>query len=236
MILGKDPDKFFKNFFSAARAQAFLLAGGDKELEELLVRYLNCESRSFCKRCPACESGPSLDVKRYEGELLKIEEAREILRMSNQSSLSGPKIFLIKTDFIAPEAQGTLLKTIEEPHPDTYFIISLPSEAFLSAPLLSRLTTLRSGLTKISKDKKELKFTLEAVSLLAKDRPEAERTFRRLEWWVRDKIESSSPENLPRLGEFLEDLFEAKRRFFEKTYPPRMLLEHLILSKYYLEQ
>ena len=88
---------------------------------------------------------------------------------------------------------------------------------------------------KTSQDKKELKFTMEAIPLLAKDRSEAERTFRRLEWWVRDKIESSSPENLPRLCEFLEDFFEAKRRFFEKTYPPRMLLEHLILSKYYLE-
>ena len=127
-------------------------------------------------------------------------------------------IFLLKNNFIAPEAEATLLKTLEEPYPDTYFIISLASEAALSPPLLSRLTVFKTSPPELEKNKKAWKPGLGEAASLAKDRREA-----------------APREKFRLLRNFLEDLLQTKKLFLEKTYSSRMLLEHLIISKFYLE-
>jgi len=239
MIVGKDVGGFLRDFFSRASAQAFLLqdfsseAGEPGGLEALLVRYLSCEKKSFCKKCAGCVSDSPFDLHVYEGDALAIKEAREIQWSANQSGFGGSKIFLIKNKYIAPDAESTLLKTIEEPHPDTYFILSSVSELALSRPLLSRLTLLRrtgGGDWRAAK----FKFTLESVPALSQERGDAEEAFQKIELWAEEALFKSNSENLDAITLFIEDLYETKRRFFEKTYPPRMLLEYLAISKYYL--
>ncbi|HBT81252.1 hypothetical protein A2757_00775 [Candidatus Giovannonibacteria bacterium RIFCSPHIGHO2_01_FULL_48_47] len=223
MILGKNPEKFLKKFFSAASAQAFLLVGGDEGLENLLIRFLSRGAQT------------EFDLRVYGGDSLKIDEAREIHRAAGQSALAGAKIFLLKNNFIAPEAEATLLKTLEEPYPDTYFIISLASEAALSPPLLSRLTVFKTSPPELEKNKKAWKPGLGEAASLAKDRRETEDFFRRLEWWLEEKLQAAPREKFRLLRNFLEDLLQTKKLFLEKTYSSRMLLEHLIISKFYLE-
>lgn len=234
MILGKDIDKFFKNFFRSGGAQAFLLVGDDGEIEDLLIRYLSCESKTFCKKCETCEAESYFGARVYEGESLKIEDAHEIAFAASQTSLYGPKIFRIKTSYIAPDAQATLLKTIEEPHPATFFIISLASEASVLPPLLSRLTIFKKN-EDADDGHTKLKLSLEDIGPIAQNREEAEKIFRKIEAWIAHRIEALNPASAASFAWFIEDYFEIKKRFFEKTYSPKMLLEHLALSKYYFE-
>ncbi len=235
MIIDGNVNQFFRNFFKSADAQAFLLVEDDGEIEDLLVRYLACELKNFCKRCATCQSEPFFGARAYEGESLKIEDAREVQFAANQTALYGPKIFRIKTGYIAPDAQATLLKTIEEPHPETYFIISLASEASLTPPLLSRLTVFKKNKQSENSETSKFKLNLEDIRALSQNRDEAEKVFRKIEAWMEPKIRTLNTDSAMLFWGFVEDYFEIKKRFFERTYSPKMLLEHLALSKYYIE-
>lgn len=230
MIIYGDTNNFLKNFFSTTKSQAFLLAGEISYLEDLLIRYILCEKKSFCKKCSTCLAEGSIDFKKFENDFLKIEDAREIQRAANQKSLSGAKIFLIKSHNIAEDAQSTLLKTIEEPHPETYFVMSGVREHTLTAPLLSRL----SILSKMNKeDNLDPKFRFTADSI-PQNREEAEELFRNIELWINGKIKKGN--NFKLMAEFLGEIFEAKKRFYEKTYSLKMIFEHLYASKCYFEK
>jgi len=235
MIIDGDINQFFRNFFRDGRAQAFLLVGDGGETENLLMRYLACYDKSFCKKCEACQSESFLGARVYEGESLKIEDAREIQFAANQTALYGSKIFRIKSGYLAPDAQTTLLKTIEEPHPETYFVISLASDASLSLPLLSRLTVFKKSKQDEKAEISKFKLNLEDIGALAQNRDEAEEVFRKIEAWMEPKIRTLNTDSAMLFSGFVEDYFQIKKRFFERTYSPKMLLEHLALSKHYIE-
>ncbi|MBI2024078.1 hypothetical protein HYT00_01685 [Candidatus Giovannonibacteria bacterium] len=218
MIISGDINKFFKNFFSSANSQAFLLAGETYDLENLLIRHI---LRGHAEN--------SLDLRKYENDFLKIEDAREIHRVANQKSLSGPKIFLVKSGYIAEDAQSTLLKTIEEPYSDTYFILSGVPEFSLSAPLLSRLTIFNRTNAAPEAGSK-LVFSKDSIP---QTRDDAEKLFREIEIWADNKIRSGNNAKLS--AEFLEELMASKKRFYEKTYSLKMIFEHLFMAKCYFE-
>ena len=236
MILGKNPENILKEFFKISPAQAFLLVGAGPELENLFLSFVKCEEKSFCRKCLACRTDNLWDLQIFEGESLKIEEAREIRRAAFVKGFSGTKIFFLKNGRLPAESQGVLLKTIEEPPPETYFIISLASEGSLLAPLRSRLTVFSVGREpENERASKDFSLRLEDIAALSKEASEVERILERTEEWIEAKLQNARPGELGRLKIFLEDFFEIKRRFFERTYSSRMLLEHLAVSKYYLE-
>ncbi|MDP3785012.1 MAG: hypothetical protein Q8R12_02960 [bacterium] len=247
MILAHPYEKFLRKLFSGGlKAQSFLLAGsgaGRERAEELLVKFLTCKTRDFCKRCESCALELNPDLYVYEGALLKLEEAKEIERKAHQSAWRDSKIFLIKTDFIGWEAQAAFLKTIEEPNPDTYFIISISSENALSLPLASRLTAFHLAPSKPDLDSATRKKFISGgagqellnAAVFAKDRTRLEEALEAFEFWAEEKIRQAPASQLKTLAVFLEDLFEIKSRFYAKTYFNRMLLEHLIISRLYLD-
>ncbi len=247
MILAKPYEKFLRKLFSGGlKAQSFLLAGegeNRERAEEILIKFLVCETKNFCKRCEACALEINPDLHIYGGALLKMEEAKEIESQAHRSAWQGSKIFLIKTDFIGREAQAALLKTIEEPHLNTYFIISASSENALLTPLLSRLTPFYLEVPKTDPDLEAHKKLISGgitqklanAAVFAKDRSKLESAFRTFEFWAEEKIRKSSASELKNLAGFLEDIFEMKTRFYAKTYFNRMLLEHLIISRLYLD-
>ncbi len=247
MILGEPKEKFLRSIFIAGlKAQAFRLVGDEEvrqELVGLLIKFLQCQDKTFCKHCAGCQQETNLDTYTYSNSLLKIEEAQEIRNHSSLSSWEGVKIFILRNDFIGPEAQGVLLKTLEEPRSGTYFIISIASETGLRTPLLSRLTVFQARPIRGEADLKTAKKIisggiqkeLAAALYFSKDRSEAEDFFQTLELWLENKFRVAPELELKRLAPFLEDLLKIKSRFYAKTYFNRMLLEHLIISKAYLE-
>ncbi|OGF64671.1 hypothetical protein A2Z53_00375 [Candidatus Giovannonibacteria bacterium RIFCSPHIGHO2_02_42_15] len=242
MILRGDIEESLRKFFKEAKsAGAYLLISENPELKKSLIGFLKCEKRTYCKKCAYCQNTNLLDLYTYSGETLKIEEARQIQVEAQKSSWNGNKIFIIESQ-IPRDAQAVLLKTMEEPRANNYFIIEAAAVAGFTKPFLSRLNVFRAK----SKDEGDkslakklltggIKKRLEAAYLLSKEKKNMEKIFKELEFWIDERIEKSDGHDFGKISAFLSDFFEIKKKFLEKTYFNKMLLEHLVLSASYLE-
>ena len=124
-------------------AHAYLFEGpegiGKRLMALALVRAVFCESRTGCGDCSPCRkvdhhNHPDLHIYQPDGQQIKIEQIRELQReLSFRPVEAGKKICLIdQADRMNPAAANALLKTLEEPSPDTLLIlISARPEALL---------------------------------------------------------------------------------------------------------
>ncbi|WP_277283911.1 hypothetical protein [Sneathia sanguinegens] len=76
------------------------------------------------------------DIFYYEN--IKIDNVRDIISTASQSSYSGIKIFILNLENIRNEAINALLKIIEEPCMDTYFILLVKKLSLLPKTIISR--------------------------------------------------------------------------------------------------
>lgn len=74
--------------------------------------------------------------KKYD--MLKIADAREIKSLQYEKT-DKPSLFVLEFSFINREAQNALLKVLEEPSSNTYFILVFPDRSKILSTLLSRL-------------------------------------------------------------------------------------------------
>ena len=75
---------------------------------------------------------------------LSVEEAENIIKFNSQKSFGvsgGNKVILIEINGAGHQAQNALLKTLEEPSSDTYFLITIPSSSLLLPTVQSRVET-----------------------------------------------------------------------------------------------
>jgi DNA polymerase III subunit delta' len=101
----------------------------------MLAKALNCRNAAigdFCDVCPSCrkiESGVHPDVitatVQEDATQIKIAQVREILSVLDLQPLEGRnKVFIIDpADALTPEAANALLKGLEEPPENTFFIL-----------------------------------------------------------------------------------------------------------------
>lgn len=109
------------------------------------------------------EEGIDLDVKSYpkNGEKLLVSDANEMVSEAYVKPVNLPyKIFLINNfDISTAEAQNKLLKVLEEPPQNVYFIISVKNEEKVLPTIKSRCEKVRipplsdDEILQISKDK-----------------------------------------------------------------------------------
>lgn len=104
------------------------------EAEQTIPRILD-----FLKQELGFEARGNPDFWRGEYETLGIDEARSIAEASARRALGPRKIFIISARALTREAQNALLKTFEEPTPDTHFFLFVPSPALLFPTVRSRL-------------------------------------------------------------------------------------------------
>ncbi len=165
--------------------------------------------------------GPKLfgspDFFLLEEELFGIEEARRLGELSNRKAFDQRKIFFITPKKITVEAQNALLKTFEEPIPDTHFLLLVRDEALILPTLKSRMAVLYGKLhSSVGEVEKFLKLNLSDRLDFAKKFADDERD----------------------LSAFLDELLMLKRdkniykmRLFsaDRTASSRLILEHLAL-------
>ena len=117
-------------------------------LAEVLAAALLCTGHSRpCSACPSCrkvqeEVHPDLFViDEGEGEL-KVEIARQIHKESViRPNEGGHKVFLIRhADKMNPAAQNALLKVLEEPPRDVFFILTAVQPGIILQTIRSRCT------------------------------------------------------------------------------------------------
>src|SRR3990167_2823232 len=119
---------------------ANLLIGAPEEAESYL--------RSLCENLGVwLPNNP--DFFAFKAETFGIDEARELKLLSVRKAVGSPrhggvkKIFLITPMRLTLEAQNALLKTFEDPFPDTYFFLAVREEGLIIPTLRSRMQTIR---------------------------------------------------------------------------------------------
>jgi DNA polymerase III subunit delta' len=138
-------------------AHAWLLLGpagsGKRGAATALAAALNCTSAPGlgCGRCSTClrimrHRFPDVHHIAPEGPLIPVGVVREqILPEAARSPFEGDwKVFVLEeSDRMNEEAQNALLKTLEEPHPGTVFVLLSDHEEDLLETILSRCRIVR---------------------------------------------------------------------------------------------
>lgn len=128
-------------------------SGVGKKLSALaLTQALVCENpvaSGACGLCGAClriESGQSesLMVVEPDGANIKIEQAREILKFISLRKLGRARVVIIdQAHLLNLQAANALLKSLEEPPPDTFFILLAPVASAVLITIRSRTQMVR---------------------------------------------------------------------------------------------
>ena len=197
---------------------ANLLVGESAEAE-IYLRSL-CSERSWVL-------ANSPDFFAFRMEVFGIDEARELRLVAARKAFGERKIFLITSARLTLEAQNALLKTFEDPFPETYFFLVVREEAQLLGTLRSRMQTLRvpKGLTSASIDAEQfLKLALKDRLSFAKEFASGEKnisTFLDSILLVLRKREKSQA--------LLESVYNFSRTSDNTRASSRLIIEHLSL-------
>lgn len=123
-------------------AHAYLFTGpegiGKSEAALRVAKTVNCpeaatgEGSSFCDRCETCvkiNAGHHPDViviDRGDGQTIKIEKVREFIARTQLRAFSAPKkvVIIKEVDRLTVEGGNALLKTLEEPGPETLLLLT----------------------------------------------------------------------------------------------------------------
>ncbi len=168
-------------------AQAYLFLGmegiGKRLTAYNLTKALNCQgerSKPYlsCDRCLSClkiEHGNHLDVQVVGGtrELIKIDQIRQLQRGLYYKPFEGRKkvVIIDGAENLVRAAANALLKTLEEPPPETVIILIATSLSLLLPTIISRCQKIRFQPLSIESLRKVVSKALplqeEAVQLLA---------------------------------------------------------------------
>lgn len=111
-----------------------------KEFALAFAKGLNCNEREFdyCDACRICDNinkevYSDLHMIRAGESNIKIEQIREVIKNASESSYEmGKKVFIIEdVNKLRKESANALLKIVEEPPKDTYFILLANSLSIL---------------------------------------------------------------------------------------------------------
>lgn len=141
-----------RDITSGNLSHAYLLYGpshvGKYTVAKKLASILQCEN-NFCGVCPTCvqiRKGSHIDTMEYENthEPIKIGDIRDVISRCSMSSQSRYKIIILQSiGRMTPEAANAFLKTLEEPHPGTVFIMTTGFVKDVLPTITSRARTIK---------------------------------------------------------------------------------------------
>ncbi len=130
-------------------AHAYLIVGKDQILASKYGFYLakkiigNCNACGKCHFCLMIEEGSHPDVSNYptnQGDKISVSDVEQLLEKSYLKPVEGEnKVFIISNlANMAEVAQNKILKILEEPPKNTYFILTAPNTASVLPTIQSR--------------------------------------------------------------------------------------------------
>lgn len=150
-------DTVLTNYESHIIPHALLIQGqsgvGKRTLAQLISMLVLCSSDDNrpCQTCDTCKRvldgvhSNILSPKVQPGaNSIKIDDMRELLDMLSRHGLEeGARVVIIEeAGRLTPQAQNALLKSLEEPFADTYFILTTSAERSLLPTIRSRCSSL----------------------------------------------------------------------------------------------
>lgn len=146
-------DRLISDYEGGLPSHALLLSGPEglfkSGLAHFLARALLCpeEGPRPCDSCRSCRRALqdhhsnllSLSLQPKE-KSIKIDQLRSLLKQLSTSPLEAGRrvVLIIDVDLMTVQAQNALLKSLEEPDPDTVFIMTTSNELALLPTVLSR--------------------------------------------------------------------------------------------------
>lgn len=85
------------------------------------------------------------DIVVLEQNVFGVDDARALSMRAIERAFGSKKVFIMHADKFTSEAQNALLKTLEDPVPNTHFFISARDGQVFLPTLLSRLHSVRVG-------------------------------------------------------------------------------------------
>ena len=184
-------------------SSAYILTGSDTGLlsqqARLFTKRLNCRQQKICDTCTDCQKidrGVHPDVRLIEshGEIINIETLREIRNKLYLKPYEGRcKVIIIDgAQHLQHAAGNSILKILEEPPPQTVFLLLTPHWEQLLSTIISRCHIVRLGSVNYHLPQTEHLDTLlnipqsrEKLFALAKTISEEDETFENcLEIWL----------------------------------------------------
>lgn len=195
---------------------AYLLVGDSRAGEEFL--HLFWQERSVMLI-------GSPDFFRYPEPLFGVDEARKLSEQAIRRAFGGKKIFFIAPERMTFEAQNALLKTFEEPIPDThFFLVSRDAESILPT-LRSRMQILVLETRESAHEAEEfLNLPLKKRLAFAKDFADEERN---LPAFLDDLLSHLRAKKFE--PEPIRAVYELRLISGQRAVAPRLILEHLAL-------
>jgi DNA polymerase III subunit delta' len=143
---------------SGRLAHAYLFWGpegvGKTRLALALIQGLACQNKGIhaCGKCPACHKTRSgnhpdlcvVEPEKAEGQI-GIKSVRQAVRRMGMKPYIGPYkiIFLKRADLLTIEAANALLKSLEEPDPEMFWVLTARHLSRIPLTLLSRVQLMR---------------------------------------------------------------------------------------------
>ena len=113
------------------------IVGGERESARRHVAALLAPHGSFTAANP--------DYLFSEYVSFAVDDARSLRAWQELAPVGERKVCVICAEFMTPEAQNALLKTLEEPVPNTHLFFIVPKADILLPTLLSRVRQVRAG-------------------------------------------------------------------------------------------
>lgn len=208
---------------------AYLLAGKSESLREALLNALKDDL--------GIEPQGNPDFSDQSFETFGIDDARALSLSQARRAVSGRRIFILFFFFATSEAQNALLKTLEEPTPDTHFFIIVPAASVLLPTVRSRLARLD---LKVEENQEEsagaflAASTAERLKIIEKmaksDNDTKKSDFLTLLIGIEEECTRRFKGNIPQEWvEPLRDLLEFKKYAFDRAPSIKMLGEYLAI-------
>jgi hypothetical protein len=178
----------------------------------------------------SCTGNPDVTIAQYPEDAYGIEEARALKARATQAPFGSAQVFILVFEAITRPAQNALLKLLEEPAQDTYFILIVPNTHILLPTVRSRVAYMGRHVDETNTDEVQrfLAGTPAERSLMIKhiikesDRIRARKFCDALEVYYRA---NGGVEKHP---DALREVMFVRSYITDPSSSPKMLLEHLV--------